>query len=338
MDRKRPNIYQIAKEAEVSIGTVSRVINGKDRVAPKTRARILAVAEKYGYRPSAAARGLATKRTHTIMLLVSDIANVYFAEMAKEISRHSRRHNYRVVLGDSDETVEQESEYLAALGDAHVDGAIVAPLTTSANISHYLDLAKRRFPLVLLDTEIEGAQASCVRVDNFRGAEMAVEYLAGKGHTRIAFVCGNVNFQTNRLRYDGFRSGLEKNGCSLQNEYLILNQEFLAQEGFCGVQQLLALPNRPTAIFATTDLMAMACIRTIRRAGLRVPDDIAVVGFDDLAISPYLDIPLTTIHQPKGEVAARAVELLLEKIEKGREAPTVQHILIEPKLVVRDSA
>ncbi|MDX2175826.1 MAG: LacI family DNA-binding transcriptional regulator [Candidatus Sumerlaeia bacterium] len=338
MAQKPPTIYQIAELAGVSIGTVSRVMNGKDRVAPATRARVLAVAEKYDFRPNAAARGLATNRTHALMMLVSDLANVYFAEMAKRISRHARDAGLRTVLADSDETPEREAEYLRALADGHVDGAVIAPLTTDANIPLYQALIRRRFPLVLMDTELEGVDASCVRTDNERGAALAVDYLAEKGHARIGFVCGNIAFQTNRLRFQGFREALQRRGLPLANEHLVFNQDFLEAEGFCGVDSMLAPPNRPTAIFASTDLTAMGCVRTIRRAGLRVPDDIAVVGFDDLRISAHMEVPLTTIGQPKDEIAATAVELLAEQLDPDASPRGRKLVRITPVLVRRASA
>lgn len=339
MDEKRANIYTIAQMAGVSIGTVSRVMNGKDRVAPETRERILALAEKVNFRPNAAARGLATSRTNNIMVLVSDVSNVYFAEMAKQISRHCRTSGYRMVLGDSDETVECEAEYLRTLIDGHVDGAIVAPLTTRANLPHFRLLQERGFPLVLMDTEIEGVDISVVRTDNAAGAGMAVDYLLEKGYDRIAFVSGNIEFQTNRLRFQGFRDRLRECHAEMRNEYLVLNQDFLQEEGFCGVEGLLKLEKPPTALFASSDLTAMACIRAIRRMGLRVPQDIAVVGFDDLSISAHMEIPLTTVSQPKAEIAQCAVEMLFQQMEKGTSKGTApQHVLVQPALQIRDSA
>ena len=339
MAKESPNIYKIAELAGVSIGTVSRVMNGKDRVSPQTRSRILEIAREHNFVPNAAARGLATKKTHTLMMLVSDIANVYFSEMAKEISRASHASGYKILLGDSDETVEREADLLRTLSDRHVDGAIVAPLTTTANFPHYQDLIRAGFPLVLMDTELAGVKAPCVRVDNVEGATLAVNYLAGEGHRKIAFLCGNINFQTNKLRYDGFCEAMKANSLGLSNEYLVLNQDFLIQEGFCGVEELLDLSDPPTAIFAASDLMAMACIQTVMRRGLRVPDDVAVVGFDDLKISAHMEIPLTTVAQPKNEIAHWAVKLLLQLVnEEGSHADISGVKLVSPRLVVRDSA
>lgn len=339
MRSSKVTIYTVAEMAGVSIGTVSRVMNGKDRVSPETRAKIQAIAEQLNFRPNITARGLATRSTNRIMFLVSDFGNFYFAEMAKHMSRFAAERGYRLILSDSDETIEKEGEYLRGMGEGHVDGAIVAPLTSEANLSHYRELQSLGFPLVLMDTELEKVGASSVRVDNELGGRLAVEYLVSKGHQRIAFVSGNIEFQTNRLRFQGYRDALTSLGIPVSNELLVLNQDFLQQEQFCGIEPLLALQDRPTAIFATSDLTAIACIRKITTAGLRVPHDVAVVGFDDLMISSHLDIPLTTVQQPKAEIARKAVDLLVQQMtSKEDERPRVEHIRIEPRVVVRDSA
>jgi LacI family transcriptional regulator len=339
MTTKRATIYDIAKTAGVSIGTVSRVMNGKDRVHPDTRARILAIAEQLRFQPSASARGLAMNRAHTIMMLVSDIANVYFAELAREINKASRTRGYRIILGDSDETINVEAEYLRTLLDRSVDGLIIAPLSTRANIPLYQDFVRRGFPLVMIDTDIEGVEVDCVKVDNERGGEMAVEYLHAKGHERIAFVSGDINFQTNRLRFQGYRSGLQRLGLPVCEEYFVLNQQFLESAGFGGVGQLFSLSKPPTAIFASSDLTAMACIHEVIGRGLRVPEDVAVVGFDNLAISSHMDIPLTTVAQPKDKVGGKAVELVLDRVEnRVKTGAAARKILIEPTIVARNSA
>ncbi|MCB2156844.1 LacI family transcriptional regulator [bacterium] len=339
MNKKRSTIYDIAKMAGVSIGTVSRVMNGKDRVHPDTRARILALAEKYNFRPSAAARGLALNKTKTLMMLVSDVANVYFAELAKEISKASRQEGYKIYLGDSDETVEIEAGYLRALQDRSVDGLLIAPLSTDANVPLYGDLARRHFPMVFIDTHIEGVAATCVKVDNERGADLAVEYLQSKGRDRIGFVSGDIDFQTNKLRFQGFTKSLRARGLAVRDEYFVLNQQFLATEGFSGVDHLLSLREPPNAIFASSDLTAMACVRAVLEHGLRVPDDIAVVGFDNLSISAHMEIPLTTVAQPKDRIGGTAVKELLEMINNSdHQSSEAKQILIEPSLVVRESA
>lgn len=338
MKRETVTIYTVAEMAGVSIGTVSRVLNGRDRVSPETRARVQAVAQKLNFRPNITARGLATRRTNRIMFLASDFGNFYFAEMAKHISRCASEHNYRLIIGDTDETIEKEAEYLRGLSEGHVDGAIIAPLTSDANLRHYRELRAIGFPLVLMDTELEKVAASSVRVDNVKGGRLAVEYLASRGHRHIAFVSGNIEFQTNRLRFQGYRDALEELGLPVRNELLVLNQDFLQQEKFCGIETLLRLAERPTAIFASSDLTAIACIRKVVTAGLRVPQDVAIVGFDDLIISASLEIPLTTIQQPKGEIARQAMEMLLRAFDNDAQETRVEHLNIEPRVVVRESA
>jgi DNA-binding LacI/PurR family transcriptional regulator len=333
----RPSIYQIADLAGVSIGTVSRVMNGKDRVHPKTRAKILAIARELDYRPTAAARGLATRRMYTLMLLVTDISNIYFAEIAKLVSRHAESRGYRIILSDSDESAEREATFLETLTDRHVDGAIIAPISTTANVPRFRRALEAGCPIVLLDTTVEGLAVSSVFVDNEVGASMAVRHLYDAGHRRIAFVCGNIGFQTNRRRYEGFRAELARLGLPAREEYFVMNQDFLLAEGLCGVERLIALNERPTAIFATSDLTAMACVHKLRREGLSVPADMAVVGFDDLMLAPIMEVPLTTVAQPKAEIARRAVDLLLDQVEGRRRLDVPETVVLEPTLIVRES-
>jgi LacI family transcriptional regulator len=338
MRKGKVTIYTVAETAGVSIGTVSRVMNGKDRVAPETRRRVEAAARQLDFRPNITARGLATSKTGRIMLLVSDLGNVYFAEMAKHVSRCAAAHGYRLILSDSDEAVDHESEYLRRLADGHVDGAIIAPLTSEANLQYYRDLQAIGFPLVLMDTRLDKVAASSVRVDNHKGGWLAVEYLANKGHRRIALVSGNIEYQTNRLRFQGFRDALAEFDIPIANELLVLNQDFMQQEQFCGIETLLSLADRPTAIFATSDLTAIACIRKIKSAGLRVPEDVAVVGFDDLLISSHLDVPLTTIRQPRSKIARKAIDLLLDQLNAPKDAAPAEDFRIDPRIVIRESA
>lgn len=341
----KPTIYDIASLAGVSIGTVSRVMNNKDKVHPRTRERILSVANKLNFQPSASARGLALNCTNSLMIIVSDIGNIYFAEMMKFINSCCREKGYKTLLADSDETLTVEAEYLRSALDRSIDGLIIAPLSSTQNAPLYRDLLEHHFPIVMLDTTIDGVETHSVKINNERGAEIAVDYLHRQGHRRIAFVCGDIEFQTNASRFNGYIEAMKQRGLSVEPNMLLLNQSRLEKAGMGGVSPLMDLREPPTAIFTTSDLSAIAVIRSLHELGRRVPEDVAVVGFDDLTLNNYLDIPLTTVRQPKEKIARTAVELLLELIEQQqlqrnqpRSSLEVQHKIIEPEFVVRKSA
>ena len=201
---KPPTIHDVAKLAGVCIGTVSRVINGKDKVHPKTRQKVQDVIEKTGYRPSAMARGLVLSRTHTIFLCLHNIADPYCAAVAKIIGGRARKKGYGLLLGDLNYDTLLEAEYLQQVRDGKVDGMIISPLPGMKNVRHYAELAKAAFPLVLIDVCVPKVELNCVRYDDLAIGRMAVDYLIGKGHRRIAFVQWQGEFATVKDRYHGY--------------------------------------------------------------------------------------------------------------------------------------
>lgn len=332
----KATIKEIASLADVSPGTVSRALNDRGRVNAKTRERIMAIARKLDYSPNAFARGLVLKRTETIMLLVPDISNPYFAEITKIISNFSRRKGYNIFLCDTNEDPEIENAYLKMIKRGVVDGALITTFN-SEGLDIYFDLAKSKFPLIFIDSYIKSLRMNHIIVDNLTGGEMVIDYLYEKGHRQIAYIASDIRMQPVYQRYQGFLKGHKKYGLPVDERYVILNQPSLEKGGTEGVKRLLNLDNPPTAIFAANDLIAIGCISSILHHNLRVPEDIAVVGYDDIDISAYLEIPLTTVAQPKEEMGRKAVDLIVDLIEKTNNEPVIERVL-KPSLVVRDSA
>jgi len=333
-------IKDIAKFAGVSTSTVSRALNNSGRVDEGTRKRILELSERLNYRPSALARGLVMRQTKTVLLLLPNIANAYFAEITKVISRDCRQAGFKILLGDTNEDPEIEADYLNTIRERIVDGAIVASLPGEHNLDQFLSLAQSGFPTVLLDSAMPLLNLSHVVVDNKHGGEIVVDYLYSKGHRKIAFVADNPEVRAFHERLEGFRNGHSKNGIEVRQEYVKVEDEPLERGGMAATDELLALPDPPTAIFAFSDMVAIGCIASVLRHGKRVPEDVAVVGYDDIDISSFIDIPLTTVAQPKEEIARKAVELVVESINnrmQDKEPEVEQHVL-KPELVVRLSA
>lgn len=337
----KTTIKDIARLAGVSVSTVSRALNDTGPVDEETRERILALSTRLDYRPSALAQGLVTQRTKTIMLLVPDVANYFFAEIVQEMSSMCREHEYRVLLGNTVNRPDVEREYLNMMKDRAVDGAILIPMSCAENLDVFMHLARANFPMVLVDRTLERLKMSYVLVDNVRGADMVVDYLYGKGHRKMAFIGGDINeVKATGGRFRGFMKGLESRNCPVRTDYVFLNRPSPDRGAVDAVDQMLRLPDPPSAVFADNDLTAIACIAALRRKGCRVPDDVAVVGFDNINISAFVDVPLTTVSQPKRKIAELAVELVLEHIDfthEGKEYP-IRECMLMPELVVRESA
>lgn len=334
-------IRDVAKLAGVSVSTVSRAFNQNGRIDDATRERIMALANHLGYRPSAFARGLVLKKTKTILLLAPNIANLYFAEITRAISRQCRDKGFRLLLGDTDEDPAVEAEYLDIIKEGMVDGAIIASLPGKQNIEHFFSLSRKDFPMVFIDSSMALPEFSHVIVDNKLGSEMVIDYFASKGHRRIGFVT-HMTEKDDAIyeRYEGFFSGHAKNGMEVCREYIETLEHAMERDGAIGADHLLELSEPPTALFAFNDMVAMGCIASAHRHGLRVPEDVAVVGYDDIEMSSYLDLPLTTVALPKEEIARKAVEILLEGIEQRLEEKKIdiRHVVLKPKLIVRSSA
>jgi DNA-binding LacI/PurR family transcriptional regulator len=330
---------EIAKMAGVSIGTVSRVVNNKDKVHPETRARIQALVELLNYQPSATARGLALRRTENIMLQVPNIADPYFSDLTKSISKLSRRAGYKVLLADCDYDSAIEAEYLQRLRDGRVDGAIISPLPTRESEQYFLDLVRHHFPHVCIEIEPRTIRTNVVLYDDLDGAEAAMDYLFEKGHKKIAFCRGNIDFQTILNRHHGYLRSYEKRGLQPNPDYTLALPSPLESKDPTPLKALLDRPDHPTAIFAENDIMAIFCISALERLGKRVPRDVAVVGFGDISYTAFLDVPLTTVRQPQEELARRAVQRLMSLITNPKErAVEPQRIIVKTKLVIRGSA
>jgi len=333
-------IRDVARKAGVCIGTVSRVINNKDRVDPVTRARIQALIGEMGYQPSALGRNLALRRTHTILLNVFNIADPYCAQLLKDITRHCREHHYGTLLGDADYDPGLEAEGLRRLLDGHVDGAIVTPVPESGNGPHLKRLSAANFPLVLMDNHVPGVRAHCVKYDDAGGTQAAMAYLFGKGHRRIGFFGCNLHFQTVRDRYDAYVKSHQQRGISSWEA------RSLMQEGGCAsgqvaarLAELLRAPEPLTAILAENELMAAACIHALHALGKRVPRDVAVFSFGGATTPALTPMPLTSVSLHPEKAAEEAVHLLLDLIahpERRKARPRT--VVVKPELVLGESA
>jgi LacI family transcriptional regulator len=330
--RARPTIYDVARLAGVSTATVSRALNGTARIAPATQAAIAAAIDQLGFAPSTIARSLVTKSTQTIAFLLPDITNPFYAALVSGIQDSALARDHTMLLCTTEGDPEREEQYLNLLRAKSVDGALVDGLVLpSDRIARFV---REGFAIVCLDRDIDSRSIPLVQVDNRRGGRMAVEYLLGLGHTEIAHVTGVRDLRISEDRLEGFRDAHKNVGVVL-DERSITEGNFTEEGGYEATRRLLDDHVPFTAVFAANDLSALGVVTALTQSGLRVPEDVSVVGFDDLRLAAYMSPPLTTVHQPAAEIARRATEILID-LTHGMKVRTMRQLL-PPKLVVRAS-
>jgi LacI family transcriptional regulator len=309
-------IRDVAAHAGVSLGTASRVLSGHPATSPEARARVTDAVAALGYRPNAQARSLRLTRTHAIGLLVSDVRNPFFADVAHAAEQAALGADYVTLLGNANENVDQQDRYLETFLTQRVDGVVLAPQGLGSGSLEAL--IESRMPVVFVDRTVEGFDVPSVTTDSRSGLNEAVAHLAGSGHTRIGFIGGPQSISTGRQRYDAFIDALPQHGLEV-DAALITFGDFQEESGIRAAEQLLAQPARPTAILAADNLMALGALAAIRSCGLRIGADIEVVAFDDIEWLAHFDPPISVIAQDAGAVGRCAVELLLQVI--NGEAP-----------------
>lgn len=330
----RATIRDVAEMAGVSINTVSRVLNDKGEIAPQTKERVLEAIKRLRYRPNSFARTLLGKSSLTVGQIVTDCLNPNNAQQIRSVQNVTAAQGYSVILVDTSEQHQRELAAVDLMVEKFVDGFLITPL--QYDNTHLFKLKEEgTVPFVLTNRAIEGLEVDTVLHDNFTGAYQAVKHLIEQGHSRIAYITSRRQIWTVNERISGYRAALAEAGLEYKEE-LVIQTYLNLESSFEATNQLLKLQTRPTAIFAYNDLMAIGVLKALKQAGLRIPQDMALVGYDDILYAQYLEVPLTTVRQPtqrSGEVAA---EVLLKRIS-DRDAP-VERIVLQPELIVRASS
>lgn len=326
-------IRDIARLAGVSTATVSHVINGTRYVSDEVKEKVRAVIERTGYTPNAHARNLATRQAHTFGLILSDLSNPFFPELVKSIQECAVELGYDLTMANTNYDPERTLASVQRMLEQRVSG--VAVMTSEMDVSLAARLAAREVAVVFLDVGEVGPYVSNIVINYEKGIRAGVEHLLGLGHRRIAYISGPLRLKSAQRRHLAFTRTMKKYASTLQTEPLVFEGDFKATGGQRAIVEMLRAKPLPTAVMAANDLMAMGAMRELRKAGLRVPDDISVVGFDDILFSALSDPPLTTLALPREEIGRAAVEALCQTLKTpdrmGREYK------ITPKLVVRES-
>jgi DNA-binding LacI/PurR family transcriptional regulator len=329
-------ISDIAKLAGVSRATVSGVLNNSPTVSERTKTKVLAIIEKHNYRPNAIARALALKQTGVIGLLVKDISNPLYSQIAMGVEELCVDNNYSVIMGNTNTQPERELSKINLLKRRQVDGLILLPVQKGVDMGHLWELRKENYPFVLL-AEVPGIQADLVRADDEKGAFEAVDHLIKLGRRRIGYICGPETAMASDRRLEGYRRALIENNL-VPREDLVITCGWRLEHGYQAGLRLREGNNpMPDALFCYNDSVALGLIRALTEGQIDVPDDVAVVGFDDAPTSGFLETALTTVAQPAHRIGYRAAQVLLDRIHAKNNSSPFQSIFLETHLVVRES-
>lgn len=333
MIKSNLTIKDIAKLAGVSAPTVSRVINNSPLVSEETREKVKRIIDEFGYQRNTLARSLVTKKTSTIGVLLSDITNPFYSEIARGMEDEARKFGYTVIFGSTDNTREIQKEYINLFLEQQVDGMIFA--SVALQDPDVERLFKKDVPFVLVNRRMDTIKTDFVVLDNVKGAYLATEHLIKLGHERIGIICGLLNYSTGIDRLRGYQEALHKYGIE-EVPKLIKPGDFRERSGCVAFSKFLKMKNPPTAIFASNDFMALGVLEAASECGLKIPEDIALVGFDDINFASFKFISLTTVTQRKYEMGAKGIQLLKNKLETTEEW-IPREIYLGPRLLVRDS-
>jgi DNA-binding LacI/PurR family transcriptional regulator len=332
MAKRRITRNDVAERAGVSVAVVSYVVNDGPRpVSPQTRAKVERAIEELGYYPNELARGLRLQQSSTIGLIIPNLTNPVYAEIAHSMEGVCTQEGYLMLLGDSGRDPVREKKLVQMLRAKQVDGVVMIPNQAPMELVELLQHA--RIPSVILEHELPGQH--CITIDDLEGGRLGTRHLLSLGHRRIGLIRRTPSTASSSQRFTGYRQALEEAGVGF-NPALVIESGPGQEAGSRSMQRLLALPQPPTAVFTHNDVLALGAMHAIRSAGLQIPDDISVVGYDDTAPTAYLGPPLTTVRFPKEEMGRRAGEMILRLAQHQDELPP-RTLTLPVKLLVRGS-
>ena len=331
---KKVTIRDVARQAGVSYQTVSRVLNERPDVAEETRQRVHQVIKELEYRPSAIARSLTSQRTYTLGLITADFSDYFFTQVIVGAEAEARKYGYFFMLCSTERNPADEPEYLRLLTERNVDGILFARPSTEHDSRHIVSLLRQGMPLVTTAYHLPGEELTVVDVDNVSGGLQATQCLLDGGHRHIGMIKGPADWKSVNDRHEGYRLALEKAGIPFRDT-LIETGDWSYESGYQAMWRLLEKAPYLTAVFAQNDRMAIGAIRALREARREIPENVAIIGFDDIPAAAYSYPPLSTIRQPMQQVGQVATCMLIEAIDNpdvGKEA-----VLLKPELVRRAS-
>lgn len=324
------NIYDVAKAANVSIATVSKVINNTGRIGEETKQKVLDVIKELDYKPNLIASALMGKNTCTIGFILPDLANPFFSELARYVEDIASKYNYNVVICSTDYLSEKEEMYVSLLMQKNVDGFILA--SGFENLESIKKVQKANIPFVLVARNAPVENLNLVSISDFHAGYKATEYLIQNGHKNISIIARDI--WSNRERFKGYIQAMNDYGLQPMREKYYAKESTL-HAGYTSLQKIMGdKSNKPTGIFACNDLLAAGAIKYCKKMGIQVPSDLSVIGFDNTILTEIIDPPLTTIAQPQNEIATEAFKLLFEAINGEK---NVRKIILDTEIIERET-
>lgn len=338
MKKARTTITDIARELNISPSTVSRALNNHPAISKKTRDAVIELAKKLNYQPNLLALNLLRKRTNTIGIIVPEITSSFFSSVINGIQDLLSPLGVNMMISQSNESMEEEKSILRSFASIRVDGFLISPSSETKNFDHLKILTDNNIPLVIFDRDCEGLEVDKVFVDEYSGAFQAVEYLIKTGCRRIAHIAGPLSLSTARHRLKAYKDALALHQVPVKEEYIVESSGFTPEHGIEPTQKLLALPSPPDAVFAINDGVAIGAMYVIKKAGLVIPDEISVVGFDDDPHSCYFSPSLSTVWQPTYELGMLSARILMKRINSNNDLSDIRVEELYPELIVRGSS
>jgi len=336
--KSRTTITDIAKELNVSPSTVSRALNNHPAISVKTREAVIELARKRNYQPNLLALNLLRKRTNTIGVIVPEITSYFFSSVISGIQDLLNPMGVNMIIGQSNESYEEEKSIVQTFTSIRVDGFLISPSSETKNFDHLKVLTENNIPLVIFDRDCEELEVDKVFVDEYKGAFQAVEYLIKSGCRRIAHITGPLSLSTARHRLNAYKEALTSHGLPVKEEYIVESSGFAPEHGIDPTKKLLALSQPPDAIFTINDGVAIGAMFVIKEAGILIPDEISVIGFDDDPHSCYFKPSLSTVWQPTYELGMLSARILMKRINSNNDMSKIRVEKLFPELIVRGSS
>jgi LacI family transcriptional regulator len=330
------SIKDVARRAGVSVGTVSNVINRPSLVSVDIRTRVTQVIEELGYVRSESARQLRAGQSRIMALLVLDMGNPFFVDVARGAERVARAEGLGVMVCNSGQDPSEEAEYLSLFAEQRVRGVLITP--ADANGTNIASFRRHKIPYVMVDRVAPSGESCSVSVDDVVGGELAAQHLLRAGHTRIAYISGPFALDQCRDRRDGAAAAVAGAGLPPEALTVLEVEQMTVASGRDAGARLLGLARRPTAVFCVNDLVALGVLQAMFHAGVRVPEEMSIVGYDDIEFASAAAVPLTSVRQPAFRIGQTAAELLIEETGERREAHQHRPVVFQPELVVRGSS
>jgi len=331
-------ITEIARELNISPSTVSRALNNHPAISKKTRDAVIDLAKKLNYQPNLLALNLLRRRSNTIGIIVPEITSYFFSSVINGIQDLLSPLGFNMMISQSNESVEEEKSIIRSFASIRVDGFLISPSSETKNFDHLKMLTENNIPLVIFDRDCEGLEVDKVFVDEYSGAFQAVEYLVKTGCRRIAHIAGSLTLSTARHRLQAYKDALKLHQIPVREEYIVESSGFTPEHGIEPTKKLLALPEPPDAVFAINDGVAIGAMSVIKEAGMVIPDEISVVGFDDDPHSCYFRPSLSTVWQPTYELGMLSARILMKRINTNNDLSKIRMEKLYPELIVRGSS